>query len=566
MSTTINPPAGIDGVVPIYNPNERWQYWNFDEIFWGPDQPGTGKYVPKVKDWIKQTQTRLDYEVESVDPTTCIPTITGVSAPVTTGGVTPDDVLLGAGPGTIRDTFRCYIDQRQLPHALSVERRFHVPGEDAVYAMIFEGTDLTVNPKIISSFFDTQGNLLGQKVPLVLVAYDNSQGTNIAVKSIPTCWTTEPLATGSVVTVVAYSTLDIVVSIWTFIVQNSGFIPSPNLAAKYVTDISLDSPFMSTSDATLIQYPINVPLGGLNLMGTVHYSDGSTLQMPVDGTKFSVEGLDAYITTIIGQQAPIVLTYTLSSDEICYDTQVNNNRTISKDYRAQTEQVDGSYSVKLYGYPVWVDSITGYRLEWYLANLERTAIFHATPYVKINANTGAWQPLAYGINQNLSVTVDLADINPSLGHYLHTQTVSFVLMAAGTDRSSNGNWTVAFDPGQSPPFGVQNAALTTFVSQNTWKVKVDLGEATQASWLNRLYANTRPLFNPSTEAAAPTPTHFAFVFNDQTLEFPIGEWNVEHVISHSVLNSDTLFIQFFQRTPDNDIELSMAAMPVYQQN
>ncbi len=310
---------------------------------------------------------------------------------------------------------------------------------------------------------------------------------------------------------------------------------------------------------------MNVPLIGLNLMGVVHYSDGSLLRMPVDGSKFSIFGFSPYIATIIGQPVPLILNYNLSSDEVVYGAgNVNGARFITRQYRAITVQADGAFTVKLFGYPVWVDDMHGYRLEWFLYNLERNAVFRATPYVRYNLNTAAFDPLAYGIKQNLVVTINLHDVNGAFSSYNHVQTIAISLAGAGSIRTTN--WTIQFDPNQDPAFGINNSAQTTFINANLWKVRIGCGETMLADWLDRLYYRAKPLTDEAKEIQAPAPNYFALVFNDTEVEFPISQWNDELTVNSIISNSSTLFVKFFKRTPDNDIQLAVTGLPVYQQN
>lgn len=565
--TTLNTDGvtGIDGHSPIWLAGP-WRYWNRDQIYWGPDTPAEGRYVPNVNDYIKDLATNIDYRVTDVDITTLIPTVVKVKTQMSDGVLAEEDVLLGVGPGTAAETWLLYCDKSVMPHMLAVERRLQIPGVEAKYAMIHRGADIGSPQKIISAFYDTQGNLLGQKIPLELVLFDNSEIENRAIYVIPTCYTTEDLLDNEIVTVSIWSDQNMVLSKRQLKVENTAFVAGPNAAAKYVMDIGLETPALSPADSNLIEFPLNVPIEGLNLMGVALYSDGSRLRMPVDGTKFRLDGLAAYVTSQVGQKIPIQLVYTLSPDEIAYQNVLTNGeqRFIPKQMHARTKEVNGALSPKLYCYPVWIDALNGYRLEWWLANLERGPILRATPHVRINTNYAVFNPHLLGSMQRLAVTVNLKDVNPSLEAFNHTQTVEITLRNPGTDHSGDGNWSVGFDPGQNPPFGVQNNAVTTFINANLYKVKIDLGETAFENWLERIYKRTRPLYNPSRENAAPEPTHFAFVFTDATYVFPIAEWNVEHQISHAVPDSDTLFIKFFKRTADNDIELSTAGIPVYQ--
>lgn len=559
---------GSDGHVPVQDPNGLWKTWSISEIYTGAQ--GANRYVPKVKDYVVDPDTNEWWVVVSIDPSTLIARLNSI-IDVPGGNLSDNDVLLGVGSGTSADTYRVYIDKTVMPHTLSVDARVRVPGSMLTKARLFIGSQLTGNEKLISAFYDQSGHLLGQDIPLELVgvgSYDTGMPngaiitTNYAIKTVPTCYTTEDLPNGEYVTLVAYSDDGHIGYKRQLLAENTSFIRTTSAATKYITGISLESPFLSNSDPTLIQYPLNVPKVGLNLIGVVHYSDGSTIRLPVDNTKFSMFGFHDYVATIVGQALPLVLSYKLSPGEVVYGQTVSQNRALSQSYKAVTLDVDGSFTPKLFGYPVWIDALHGYRMEWFLYNLDRNLVFRVTPFVSYSPNGPLFNPTAYGVNQTLSVQINLRDVSGQFRSYIHTQTLSVALRAAGTERVTN--WTIAYDPNQTTIFGLNNFAAMTFVNQNLRKVKIDCNELVFANWLERIYYLTKPLTNPSHEVKAPEPNMFAFVFGDHQVEFTIDQWNQELQISDQLLNNDTLFIKFFRRTPETDIHLGISAMPVYQ--
>lgn len=554
--------TGSDGKTPIYEPNARWTTWSLKELYLGGI--ANKKYVPKVDDYVVDTETDERFIVTDIDPTTLIPSFKKiVSANV--GGIFDDtDLLLGVGPGTQSDTYRVYIDKSKMPHTLAVDARLRFHGSMVTSVKIFKGSHLQGNEQVISAMYDAGGTLLGQAIPLELCAVPEDV-TNHAIKSVPVAYTTEDLQDGEIVTVVAYSDTGGVVSKRQLLVENSAFIRSSNDAVKYVTGIELESPFLSQSDPLLIQYPINVPLAGMNLIGVVKYSDGSVNRLPVDQTKFEIMGFEGFVATIVGQKLPLVLKYNLSADEIAYGATITTERFFTKSYKAQTQARDGIYSVKLFGYPVWIDPINGYRLEWFLYNLDRDVYYKVTPYVQINENTRAFDPLAYGISQRLSVSVNLKNVNAAYKNYMHTQTIDIVLAQAGNVHD-NTAWTVGFEPGQNPPYGRFNSAAMEFINVNLRNLDLSMGEATQEAWLNRVYGLTKPLIDLAVESLPLEPTHFVITAGGVDLEFPVASWNTVIPVSQPLANNDTLFIRFLRRTPGTDLQLAVAGVPIWQSN
>lgn len=561
MTTSNNTSSSsTDGVEPVYDPSERFRIWSLSEIYTGG--PGQNRYVPKVDDFVVDLTTFKWYQVTRLDQTTLIPTMREIKGALPNETISPDDLLLGVGPGTISDTYRVYIDKSVMPYTMSVDKRLRFFGTTATAVKVWRGSDLTGNAKVISGLYSPSGDLLGQSVPLELAAMDSA--VNKAVKCIPTCYTTEDLPDGEVITIVAYADDGHVVSKCQLLVENTAFIPTADSSVKYITGISLESPFLSSADPSLLQYPLNVPLAGLSLVGVVHYSDGSAIRLPVNQTKFSIFGFSNYAATVVGQTFPLVLSYRLSDGEIVYGASVGENRNVTKAYTAQTLNKVGMYTPKLYGYPVWIDEINGYRLEWWLYDLDRNIASLVTPYVKINTNSQPWDPIGYGRKQSLAVSINLKDVFPSGQAYIHVQTIDIVLRQKGTERTTN--WAIGFDPGQTILFGENNNATTRFINANMSTIDVTCGEATLDAWLNRLYFMTKPLTDQEKESTAPTPDYFSVGTAQWEAAYPIAQWNSVLTIGHVIPNSGTVFIKFFQRTPDTDIQLSVAALPCYQAN
>ncbi len=566
-STTVLPLStagitGTDGKTPIFNPSNLWKQWNITEIYTGTT--GANKYIPNVNDYAVDTDTNELFKCTAIDPVTMIPTMQPVTT-VSEGAFSTTDLLLGVGPGTQSDTFRAYIDQSVMPHVLAVDARLHVAGSAASYAKIFIGSQLNNTAQVISAFYDQSGHLLGQAIPLELVA--STTINNIAIKTVPVCYTSQNVPDGEILTAVFYDTGDNVVSKRQLLAENTGFIRTSDSSLKYITSISLKSPFLSNSDPLLLQYPLNVPVDGLSLIGVVSYSDGSTIELPVDGTKFSIMGLQDYISTVSGQPMPLVLKYTLSPNEIVYSaTVVNNSRFMTLAMKGQTLNAVGAYSLKLFGYPVWVPATNSYTLHWFMYNLDRQVVYDVTPYVNINnGGTTPFNPTAYGIVQNLIVSLNLAQVNGTFNSYNFVQAIAITLAQPGSTKVPTA-WTVGFSPNQNPPFGVGNCARSTYIQQNLTSVDVTCGQTTQANWINQLYTLSEPLFDPVAESAPPGPNMFSLLYQGQEFQYTIDQWDVVQTIGVGLVDTDTLFIKFFLRTPTGDIQLAIAGIPIFQTN
>lgn len=551
-----------DGIAPVYDPDGRWTIWGLHEIFTGTE--GNKRYVPKVGDWVINKDTAEYWRVVDVDMSTMIARLDPIDNAVNVRPLDEFDRLLGVGPTWRKDTQRAMIDRSVIPYTLSVDGRCYVNAVDASYAKIFRGSEIDGTSKVISAYYDSAGNLVSENIPLELVEMQN--GVNYHRRVPMVCNTTEDIEDNELLYICFYSDRGSLLSKDALIAENTAFVRSTDASKKYVVAITLETPFLSEADPLLIQYPLNVPLEGMNFYGVVHYSDGDELRMPVDGTKFSLFGAENFVSTIPTQKFPIQLKYKLGSNEIAVGAIANGSeRFFTADYKAMTMKAEGAYSVKLFGYPVWVNQASGYRLEWYLFNMDRDTYFKATAHVVFNENTPAFDPIAYGINQVVSVSVDLNKVNGIYKNYIHTQLVEIVLVRPGTEHTGS-NWTVGFEPGQNPPFGRNNHANMTFINQNLRKVVIHQDEVDLDVWLDRMFYMTKPLYDSYAETRAPKPNMFALVVNGVETEFRIEQWRDELTFSQSLADSGTLFVKFFKRTPETDILLGMTGMPVWQIN
>ena len=558
-----NPPnlggvVGIDNIAPIYNPYDRWQTWNINEIYTGTI--GQGKFVPKIDDVVFELagSTIIRHIVRDINPTTMVATLQQ-EVLTNTDPLTPEDIIFGIGVSTPSETYRVYVDTSVIPYTLAIDVRNKVYGSMTNYCKIFKGVDTSNGGIVISRMYDTNNNFLGENIPLELVAYDNM--TNLSIKVVAPAYTNASLTDGEIVTAVLYNDQGGVVSRRQMLVVNTAFIRSPDASKKYVTGISLRSPFMSPVNDNLLEYPINVPLMGLNLVGRVTYSDGSHREYPVDNTRFSIYGFEGYLATIVGQRINLVLKYNLQPNEISYNLTEVNDRQISEFYEATTLNVDGSYNLKLFGYPVWLDDVNGYRLEWFLYNLDRNIKYNVTPYVVINTDYRPFNPTLYGVVQNLNVSINIQNANGAFKNYIHAQTIDIVLNKRGSERPNN--WTVGFSPDQQPRYGLDTFATAYFIGVNQWRVRVDAESIDFEDWLTKVYQRTEPLYNPDTELEPIEPNMFALVIGNTTVEYPIAQWNSEFIINGTMQNNTTVYVRFFKRLADTDLEMSIAGMPLY---
>lgn len=556
-------------IVPIVDPDRGWRQWYIDEIF---DGEGEGRYVPNKGDavWSWEEGT---FRVVDVDYTTGHSTLQKYEPPKDPEIIDNTDILLGGGPGFISESYRVYVDKSVTPHTVAIDGRCRIYDSAATHFKLFKGTDISVNGKVISRLYDQNGTYLGENIPLEAVTGpvadevgfdpEAERVENVLVPKVG--YTVEDLDDGDPVVMVTYGAEGNAISIGQLLVKNTAFVRQAHANQRYITGIALESPFISDADPKTLEYPINAPISSLAMMGVVSYSDGGTKRIPIDGTKFILHGLDTYVATILGQKIPLVLTYKLSAGEAAYGAQSGEQTHISENYHAKTVEVDGAYTVKLFAYPYWIDGNNGYRMEYFLYNLDREQVYYATPYVRLASNSPTYNPTLYGQVQNLTLAVNLNEVDPQFSSYRHVQTIGVTLLEEGDIDAAN--WEIQYTPNLDPVFGGAGmAAYYEFVNTEYYRLDIGLEAGSKEDWLSKIYEPTQPLYNPRAEAEAPRPTHFKLYFNNRRIEYNIDQWNAALEVPNDLDEGETLFIEFIKRTAQTDLQLAIAGLPMHQIN
>lgn len=542
--------VGSDGLTPVYDPDARWCIWELNEIWQGASGK---KYVPKVGDYVIEKNEYITYIVDSINPVTLIPVLREIKNNTSSGVFTSSDMLFGTGASASPDTYRIYVDKSTTPYTMAIDSRLKVYGSMTSYCKIFKGADLGGTGQVVSMMFGPSGNFSTNNVPLELVAIDNH--TNYHIKTVQPCKTTIELEDGELLTAVIYSDNGHVVSKRQLLVENTAFIRSIDVSTKYVTHISLKSPFISATNDNLIEFPVNVPTNALNLIGVVHYSDGTKLELPVDGGKFKMLGIAQYVSAIVGQELNVVLSYSLSPGEVAYTGVVSSGHYITEAYTLRTINPNYSYSVKLYAYPEWVDETNGYRLKWWLFNLDRNVKFDVTEHVQFNPATGSYNPKDYGVTQRKSVAINLKNVSAAFKNFLHTQLVDISLYGKPVDTTTA--WTVSHESTIARPnYGLELNAKQV----SSYVMNISSGITDQEEWLERVYRQTFPLVDITRELQAPTPTHLQITYSGEMVEVPLSVWASNLTFVNSLSIYKNVYITFIRRSGAEVTYLSQAAM------
>lgn len=524
----------------------------------------SGAYIEANPDDLIYSTTLGWFIVNRVDRTNHVVYLSDWALPKEATEVGADDVLLGQGPGYQSETWRCYFDNRVFPYRLQIDARSRMYSAGTM--VIFKGVDITASGEIIGQYYDQNDTFQGHEIPLQLT---QSEDNNNRLFFAPvTAYTTTPLKNGDVVTAVFYSKSGAQMSLAKLLIKETSLTRAIGTSAKYVTSIELVSPYLSKTDASVLELPLNVTASTLTLQGKVTYSDGSSKLLPVttdSGAKFALFGLDGWTPSTQGQVEELTLRYLFSDDEYSMVPEITANGGMTERYTVKATQYNNSYSVKLFAFPWWVNATTGYKLTYWLFDLDRAAFYRlADGLVTLANDSASFDPLNYTNVQTLKVTVDLSKVSSSYIAHRHVQSIAIALKAAGSDRTSN--WKVKPVATAKVWFGDKLEAPLTYVSANSSTINLKNGFATKAEWLQALYYNNAPIFNPRSEVQAPEPTHFILHTAARQYERPISDWANDLSVTKDLTDGQVLFIRWIKRMPNTDLQLGVSGLPLHQVN
>lgn len=550
--------------IGIIDLNRGFRVWLRSEIFTGPN--GTGIYCPNVDDLVVDFAQGF-FRVSTIDITTGLSTLVPWELTPSSNTDVELDVLLGVGTDEQRETWRCYIDTRQMPYSMQLDGRLHLYRSDATCWKLFLGTDINESTgEIISSFYNASDEYQGENIPLELVATDDLNNRAIWAPSAGS--TNRQLADGEVVTAVLYNAADHQLSYTKLLVQNTALVRRVDSSAKLIKSIELKSPYLSDADPKMLIAPINVDMKTVQITGVVRYNNGETMEVPItlDGTgKMSLHGLRWYTPTIQSYAMPLTLSYRLSEDEYSLEHGVTENGMITEAYSIKAAPVDNAYSLKLYAYPTWNTAANRYDLDFWLFNMDRD-VYYRVPnsIVETPESEAAFDGQNYTTVQRLKFGVQLSAVDPMFSDYRHVQSCSISLRQTGIEKGTK--WQVKLDPTQQVFFGDGLLASNRFVNTNLSYLNVKNSCTSLSQWLDKLFYAVNPLFDDTSEVKAPQPTHFVIHTKTRTYEFSVALWDQDITIMNEVKIGETVYIRWLRDVGATKLQLGVTGLAVEQSN
>jgi len=160
--------------------------------------------------------------------------------------------------------------------------------------------------------------------------------------------------------------------------------------------------------------------------------------------------------------------------------------------------------------------------------------------------------------------VNMNEVDPLFDNWRHTQAFEITLLRPGNNNTGD-NWLMGFTPAQSPAYGLDVKAVSTFINVGNSTLDISCGAETLEDWLAMVYYPTLPLYDARTETGPLVPNFVVVVSGIHRVEIPIANWNSEITVEAAPGEGKLVFLEFLRKTATDDLQLAVAGLVTHQQ-
>lgn len=424
--------------------------------------------------------------------------------------------LVGFGVGAVNEAYRGYYNTTHVPNTFTIASYVHFKGNTVVGYRLFRGYDTTEETgEVISKHFDQNGNFMGDLVPVVA---HFSEGEWKSVPNTANIQDSE-LRHEDPVTLVAYNAEGLQCHSALLITHLTNFTPNLNRTYREVSSISITSPYLDPNDSTVLKVPNNTNIWSIPIQGVVHYLDGTSDTFNFDQSEGKLHGLEGKVLSIPDIDYPIAASYYLSDNEIAFQSGNGAKRHVTIPLTLSLYQPDSSNVVKLFVVPEYISDTLGYRLNYWLHDLERNSPINVTSLVRYHDKFD-FDPLAYNNRQSLVVSVDLTKVHPRYNDFEHTQDLEVLLV--GEPSNNTDSWRLRYTEGAGWYGEDIEASIRT--ENNVSVFNIANGHTRSGEYLIDFYQRVAPLSDETAGVYAPTPTHVGIRHGSVVKRIPIEDF------------------------------------------
>ena len=478
---------------------DRPGFYDISDIY-DPDNPkqssGKNMVIPKVGSLVNNNGTI--FWVSKVSPapeykSTLLPTVSIVT-----------DENIGNQISVIdygNNVFNIYVDDRNSPIRLKPDSRLIVYGTVEYYRLVMNKGKS--NERIVSRHYDTDGKYISSNIPMKMVTSKSSSSSGVYY---PTgCHTLDTIPNGTLLTMEIFNQHGaLVATVTTF--ANSSYILNESIGYNpQISKLKLKATQVRENGEFFLYE--NQDPDSLNIQAYLVYTDGTEIQVNVDGRRCIIYGLEEFNASWPGLRQTILVKYNLSADETpVAGLTTTSFISVEQDIVVVSTQVGSG--VKISPIPYWNNTAASYAFEYFIYNKDRSASKHITPLVTVVKNT--FNGITYGVFQAFTISVDLKKIYPKeyASESIYQQTIIVKLRPqAAYDKyllkdAINSPVTYGVDEPKNkrPVLHYDSDVDKYFIPTSLFGTKED--------FIRNFYERATPTYDPALEAGPPAPTHF----------------------------------------------------------
>lgn len=496
MSVTVNPILPPTSLLRPQMPDIYLRSMIYDPTW---DNPTYGKstlqqIVPAVGSLVRDVDDTPLW-VAAIDDVTLIPTYTVVPLSTENENVVS---LLNYG----NTVLRLYVDYRTAPYPASPDPKCIFIGKSPRTYTLTRYPN-TAKESIISQYYDSNGKLLSQAIPLV--ALDEKKNSWY----LPRCHLPVILEDNEEVQVKVFSedgslVYTALLHTKTSSVINEQALYSPTIVAMTVSGLQ------QLADGTFYLHE-QQDFDALGLLVTLTYSDGSTAIVPVDGSKCILYGQEDFISSFAGLIQFVTVKYYRSSGEtIAPGLQDPTGTMVSISVPVKVIPSALQTTNKILVIPTYNASLARYLMRYWNYFADGRGYVDVTPFVSIVS--GDLDPTSnkFGVQQTYVVSVDMANVDPfnypTQAKYQQNVVLTLnsptVLVKWTLKDSATSPYILGQDNAQSrrPSLRYDATRKQYFIPTGVF--------GNSAAFINSFYTQAAPPYDPSVMDIPQQPTHF----------------------------------------------------------
>lgn len=550
----------------IRNENEGFRTHHISEIYVGQTPTlTTGRIVPNIGDHVVDDTTGFlrTYKVSNVDDN-LVATMSALYSSELNDDRSDDSLVRGlSNNSNVRNV--AYVDTTGNKSRLTVEHTQYVYGSAFVSCKIFLGTDTGVTGTVISERYNPEGVMVSDVIQLEEISDSPATlptaGNSVrGIKRVPiTIIDSTQIVEGSLVTIVYYTATNSSKSMDTFIVSLTDAIRDTDYSTLTIESIDLVTPLLAEVggyDTSVILNDYGVPFATNSLQCDVTYNNGEVVRLDVDGVKIRLIGINEFDHFSLGQPTTLTLAYYPAPNESIVGVTGTATRVKTKKYLLANNKADTAFALKVFIEPVWLGSLDGYDIKYWILNDENSFMVPPAPsniFIEGDGvNTQVFDPKLYGVKQHLLIRLNVDDQLPgSYPTHPMTQRVAITLQEPNIEGLDP--WIIDYPTDGTGLLG-HKVKLRYNATNKTIDIRNPLaGYSNLEEMLDTLYEPTYPIFDPLLQSTPLKPTHFRIETGTLNVTLPIEEWAAYIDTTGSVItNNATGRIVWLLRNQVND--------------